>query len=361
MLRPLLASLTLLLTQADPTIPLGQPVRLDHPFTSITGARPLSDGRILLTDRRERQFLIVDHRLQNVTNIGREGRGPGEFLAPADLLALPGDSTAMVDPGLMRLTTYDGVRLPAATRSMFERGLTLFWPTGADDASWYYHDPDVNRVVNGAVHVMRSARRGGAASLVASLSVPPQLQPGRAREGWGAAKTGYFVRDAYAVAADGWVGIVRWSPYHIEWVAPDGRRVSGPPRRVPQIPVTEADKVAWADAQARMVGMLTDDRGGRGRVPVARPDISRVEFPATFPPFHEDGVIAAASGELWVRRFIPDRLGRSEYDVFGRDGRLRGVVRLNGRHRVLAVTTQFVWLAARDSDDTEWLERRPLP
>ena len=39
--------------------------------------------------------------------LGRSGRGPGEYLRPLDVLAIPGDSLAVVDPGNRRLTIVD--------------------------------------------------------------------------------------------------------------------------------------------------------------------------------------------------------------------------------------------------------------
>jgi hypothetical protein len=73
---------------------------LEGDFTRIGSVRELDDGRVLLADRPHeghRRILVGDFAAQSIEQVGRNGRGPGEYDYVGDLVPLPGDSTVMVD------------------------------------------------------------------------------------------------------------------------------------------------------------------------------------------------------------------------------------------------------------------------
>src|SRR5512141_3017376 len=66
--------------QAVPAVRLGTAtVRLEAEFTSISSVRELHDGRVILSDPRDRGLVLVDFRTGRVEPIGRKGQGPGEY------------------------------------------------------------------------------------------------------------------------------------------------------------------------------------------------------------------------------------------------------------------------------------------
>src|SRR5688500_1941086 len=76
-----------------------------EPFSCISGFRELSDGRVIVSDAREKTLQLIDLRTGATKKIGREGQGPGEWSTPMALLALPGDTTLLNDPQNNRFLT----------------------------------------------------------------------------------------------------------------------------------------------------------------------------------------------------------------------------------------------------------------
>ncbi len=84
-------------------IALGRPdAQLKEPFTQIASVRELKDGRVLLTDPRERIVQLIDFKSGTATKVGREGSGPGEYVLPQRIVALPADTSAIYDPSNVR-------------------------------------------------------------------------------------------------------------------------------------------------------------------------------------------------------------------------------------------------------------------
>src|SRR5687767_13658503 len=64
-------------------------VEYAEPFSCISGLRELSDGRIIVSDVREKTVQLIDLKKGTATKIGREGQGPGEWSTPQGLFAVP--------------------------------------------------------------------------------------------------------------------------------------------------------------------------------------------------------------------------------------------------------------------------------
>ena len=81
-----------------------------EPFTQIAAVRELKDGRVLVADPREKIVLLIDFKTGRAIKIGREGSGPGEYVLPQRIIALPGDTSAIYDPSNQRylIITPDG-------------------------------------------------------------------------------------------------------------------------------------------------------------------------------------------------------------------------------------------------------------
>ena len=67
----------------------------------------LSDGRVVIADRRGAALVFFDQRGAFLTRVGREGGGPGEFGALSDIARWRGDSIIAVDLGHRRYSVFD--------------------------------------------------------------------------------------------------------------------------------------------------------------------------------------------------------------------------------------------------------------
>src|SRR5512134_3432026 len=87
-----------LAAQTVPTTTLAKPdATFAEPFSSVAGLRELRNGRVIVADRLERTVSSIDLATGDITPIGREGQGPGEYGMPGPLFPFGGDSTLMVD------------------------------------------------------------------------------------------------------------------------------------------------------------------------------------------------------------------------------------------------------------------------
>ncbi len=79
---------------------------VDEDFFGVTAIQPLADGRLAVGVSGSRSVLIYDAAGERVSELGREGDGPGEFRGVRSLVQLPGDSLGVYDSQLRRLTVF---------------------------------------------------------------------------------------------------------------------------------------------------------------------------------------------------------------------------------------------------------------
>jgi hypothetical protein len=167
--------------------------------------------------------------------------------------------------------------------------------------------------------------------------------------------------DAWSVAPDGRLGVARVITNQVEWWMADGRKLSGPEIPYTPIKVTESDKKLWRDEMARRGGTSMRVENGRTtvapapRAPAGGDD--SFEWPATKPPFPGNAVRITPEGELWLLRTKPASDPLPSYDVFDAQGKLIRRVTLPKDTRLVAFGKGTVYLARRDADDLEYLQR----
>jgi hypothetical protein len=350
--------------------------RLDahpEPFSRVRGLRELGTGVVLVTDWIEERLVAVDLAAGTQTAIGRVGGGPQEYRLPAQLLAVPGDSTLLVDVGNDRLAVIgpdlaihrtfpartDARRYPVTPRAVGSDGRIFFaippWflregaPPGdsVDVAAWDPRSDDVDVIGRLKGHEPPSWQREGR----------PRLTPG-------IPMVGYAPQDAWAVAADGRVALVRAGDYHVEWRATNGQVLRGPSYAYERLPVTDADKRAFVAAflqSSPMSGRGPD--GGMGHTPGEFQTAERVaqairtnEFAERHPYFRPGGAWVAPDGALWVERSVPAGAALV-LDVFDDGGRMVRQVILPAGRRLVGVGREVLYAVAADPDGLETLER----
>ncbi len=84
-------------------------------------------------------------------------------------------------------------------------------------------------------------------------------------------------------------------------------------------------------------------------------------FPNELPPFDADAVRRSPGGDIWATLSAPAGATGFAVDVLREDGTRRGVIRLPLGRRLVALTSDGVFLARVDEDGLEWLERYAYP
>jgi hypothetical protein len=78
-----------------------------YEFGSVTGVVWEDDGRILVLDRSRRRISLFGPEGEYIVSSGREGEGPGEYRSPSAVWEISGDSLAVYDPPLGRVSVLD--------------------------------------------------------------------------------------------------------------------------------------------------------------------------------------------------------------------------------------------------------------
>jgi hypothetical protein len=367
----LAATATAAAAQTPRPVPLGKPdATFPEPRSSVVGFQALSDGRVLVADNIEQAVSLLDFRTGQATPVGRPGDGPGEFGMPGALFGAAGDTTFMMDMGNRRLLaiTPDG-RISSSTVSLFHRSGWPIFPRGVDAKGRVYFDlggiamPGLNEIVtSGRAPLIRWDRAADRMDTVAYVQFPPEKPagPGQVRVSLGGGGP-YRPRDDWSVMPDGRVGIARTTAYHVEWYGA-GAPVTGPQVSYEPVEIGSAEKNAWADQMAARGLAIEVVNGQRRTTRLPRPDIDKQQWPEVMPPFTGTrAVLAAATGELWVRRAQSADSRTPTYDVFDAAGRLIRQVSLDGDRAILGFGPGAVYVARTDEDDLQWIERYRMP
>lgn len=351
-------------------------------FATLSGVRTLPDGRLLVADALGQALTVVDLTAGTADTIGRVGGGPNEYRQPDGVFPLPGGKTLLVDLGNGRLTVLEpdlsfgestpivqGEPRPGAGPG---GGMTLVLPRAVDDRGRVYFQAAMGGLgpggqPNDSGPVLRWTREDNTIDTVGMV-----LLSGRTTASRGGSNNRNVMvlpiplspQDAWGVAPDGRLAFARADPYSFEWIDPDGSRVRGDQVGFRAVPVRQADKEEYVELLASSglqvsvqvqngVRSMGFSRGGGGR---GAPSTDGYEWPDTKPAFTGNIVWVTPEGRAWVRR--SSSAGEPiPFDVFGADGQIRERVILPSGRRILGFDDGFVYVAARDDLDLQWLER----
>ena len=366
------SSTPIVLQGVVPTLRLRGPVEeLPEGFESVMSIRELRNGRVLVTTGRDGTPMLVSFRDRSVTAVSRTGDGPGEFRTPTQLIGIGGDSTLVVDRNkwilivddraVRTLMVWTALHSGATFRGGDNRGRVLeMRPSkfGQDARTVVYQVP-----VNAESTVVLVHERGivgaspgiVATDTVARLRGPFRGVRNHSRPMEGLQKPVTFqlrqplaTGDQALLFADGWIALVHASPYRVEWRRPDGTSQLGEPIPRQLAPVDDLQKRAaiakeWAP-----------------NAPAFGPS-DYPPWPSVLPPFLDDPVLALPDGGIAIRQAADARRPGNFYDLIDRRGALTGELVLPIQERVVGFGGMSVYVVRRDSDDVEWLQRRPWP
>jgi hypothetical protein len=174
---------------------------------------------------------------------------------------------------------------------------------------------------------------------------------------------GLVFADAWAVFPGGRVAIVRGSSYSVEFIGADGKHSA--PVRIPyeKIRVTDADRKAEMDEAKRM--MAEQSKAVQKMLPAGVTMefelLPPASWPAEYPPIAALGMLSAPDGRLWVKRAIPTRVGREQWDVIDPAGKLVARWQLPKKVSIVAVGQGVVYTVRTDEDDLRYIQRVNLP
>lgn len=347
-----------------------------EPFTQIASIRELRDGRVLVVDRRDRLVLLLDLRRGTAQRVGREGTGPGEYMQPGRLFALPSDTTAIYDGPSRRFVLVgpdgkagDAFRVELATGAGQRRGGV---PKSSDARGRIFTEG--SHYVVGELRaadstaVARFDRAAPKGDTLAWVHLDKETIQIRSLPGGGSSVTNgvraFASRDDWVALADGGVAVVRVADYHVDWYSPSGERTAGPTVKADVIPVSDADKAhAKKELLAAMRASMPRNGGSAGAAPPPTDPVGLPEltFPELKPPFEIGHVFARPNGEVWVLRSRRANDPVAIYDVFTRTGGMIGRVSFPPRTRLVGFGNATVYAARLDEDDLQYLERWSLP
>lgn len=356
-------------------------VELAEPFSQIAGLRELSDGRVIVSDTRDKTLQLIDFRGGPVRKIGREGSGPGEWLLLSRLLALPGDTTLMPDARNNRFlviapdgtpvrtitpegpaTNVGGMRISAGggvlAASFADARGRLYYT----DATFSFSGGGPPPALPDSLPIIRHDIRTQARDTIAFVKRPPSGRPSTVSVGNATASTSaplpFTTGDAWTVLPDGRVSIVRAADYRVEIVTARDARTVGPRVSYTPVAVTAADRKAFLDNQKATAGQRRITVNGV--TSAAPPPPEPTEWPATMPPFLAGAAVASPAGETWVLRARSATDPVPTYDVFNGEGRQIARVVLPAKTRVVGFGAKSVYLVRTDSDDLQYLQRYTL-
>ncbi|HEV8364234.1 MAG TPA: hypothetical protein VGQ52_12005 [Gemmatimonadaceae bacterium] len=364
---------------------LPKPVReIDDPFSLVGGAIEIRGGQLLMTDGAEQQLFIVDFAKGTRTVLGRQGSGPGEYRAPAGLFRLQGDTIWVLDAAQMRIAAFSPDLKPGTAFPFLlfdqQSSMALSGPYFADSRGRVYGSAMPIKAAQsgsgaklqipdtiGVVRVDARDKDKGSRTEITRVRVRSTGTPEMQRSGntlkYTMAFPGLVASDVWTVFPDGRVAIVRGGPYTVEFIAADGKKST--PFGVPyeRFKVTDDDKKAELEAAKREMG--DQQKAVQKMIPanfsmtfeLTAPD----KWPNEYPAVAGFASIPAGDGKLWVKRAIPVRRGREQWDVIDRSGKLVARWQLPPKVTVVAAGDGVVYTVRTDEDDLRYIQKVPLP
>jgi hypothetical protein len=360
-------------------------------FFRVSALAVTPDGGVLVGDGSGtiRHF---DSAGAFVRRFGRRGAGPGEFQRPS-AIHIYGDTTAVVDVGLFRITEFDAGGAVLGTIPLRQER-TIVFPTARANGGWL-----VQRVTPGWNLEIGKARRDTARVLFADLTqlAPPdagnddgaetpgfrpvvEYETGRTfgihyemngRSGMTANSPLWEPSPSHAVDGAGNIYVAHGAPYRIDVFDADGVRWRSITRDHTPVPAAgDLNDRYWDKVNTYLD--TTSNRHGEWSITVAA-ERGRADLPVneTLPALGR--LIVSDEGVLWANRpdLAPDPLllewsreGTRQdtfWDVFDHEGRFLMTARLPAAFRPMSAAQRSMYGVLRDDMDVEHIARFTLP
>jgi hypothetical protein len=343
---------------------LGRPDSVDSlAFATVSAARELRNGRVLVLDINRRTVRLVDFAKRTAIRVGLGVSASRDVSLPSALLGLPGDTTALVVfPTARELVliaptgqVVGTLHLPDSLASQGRLRLALTDSVGRFYAFAFEAVNTSGGPRGGAVvRWTRNPWRNERAALVSSVLMTTSGQAPMSRT-----IVPFAVTEQWTVLVDGRVAIVSPRPYRVTILDSSGGK-EGPEIHTKPVELNESHRILWREHLGRPVPAVSHRNGGPvvaglSQLPFEEPRI----WPTTLLPFMIGAVFSGADGRIWVQRTTSNAELRVA-DVFDYSGRLINRVALPIGERIVAVGHTHVFTARR-VDDGERLLRYRIP
>lgn len=370
------------LTAQEP-VTLGEAeVVYEESFSVVSTVRELPDGRVLVADALGQVLVRLDLDAGAADTLGRVGEGPAEYRQPDAVWALPGGKTLLVDLGNGRLTELSpelefGDTRPYAIGDIGPgRELVLAIPQAVDDRGRLYFRSfgrmGGGEMASDSAYILRLDLETEVVDSVGRVKLPgttTRTTGSGNNQNTSVSPIPLSAADAWGVAGDGRVVIVRTGDYHVDWIGTDGDVVRGPAVAYQAVRIGRGKQEEWAHTRSETGGGLgisleivnnamtmTASRGGASN----DDDLDQYDWPDVAPAFYGRPVPVDPAGRAWVRRHL-DAGEAPQYDVFDGAGERSVVVQLPPERRVVGFGDGKVYVVRMDEYGLQYLERYALP
>jgi hypothetical protein len=291
--------------------------RMDGPgpdaFGSVAALQVDPGGRLWILDGQAQEIQVFEIDGRHVRTVGRPGRGPGEFVQAVHIDVGPEGDLWVMDPQNNRLSVFDTAGVYVDGRTAVGGFLLFPWPGGFDRTGHYYA-PAPRFDGQLSIVLVRYDASFSPVDTVTTPSDPVQRSAFTLGGDGGGLTAGvpFQGRLVWRVSRDGTLWALVTDQYRMFELTTAGDTLRSITRRADPVPVTEADR---DEARADLQWFIR--QGGRvdwSELPEAKP------LAEWF--FHDD------EGRAWVALADLDGGVGSRFDVFDRDGRFLGTVRL---------------------------------
>ncbi|HYR07429.1 MAG TPA: 6-bladed beta-propeller [Longimicrobium sp.] len=347
-------------------------------FGIVAGVAFDANDNLYVLDRQSAHVLVYDRTGRFVRQIGKQGQGPGELMAPLQL-TVGGDGTVIVsDLGRRGYSLFrpDGTFLRNVTVENWMPGLAggigwhprggvvatyrqppgqgsgtrtenvtplLFQPLAGGEPTRLYNIPSAIRV---------EQQSSGPGEMQVRVSPPPMFSPST----------------LFGVLPNGQMALSFTSGYTVRILDANGETVRYLQRPVRTRQTTEADRQRARENQRELMasgrGAIRVQIGGGGtaRPEPSRQDIERrlgeMEFADTIPALR--GLRVAPSGKLWVERTGPVVGESGPIDLVTPEGQYLGTITGSALPDAISRSGLAAYIE-RDDDDVERVVVRRLP
>jgi len=351
-----------------------------EPFSVVSTVRELPGGRVLVADPLGQVVVRLDLDAGTADTIGGVGEGPTEYRQPDAVWPLPGGRTLLVDLGNGRLTELSpdlefGETRPYSLGDISMGQIVMAIPQAIDGQGRLYFRGlgGMGGMRSDSAKVLRLDLETGVIDTAATFKRPETIVetsggPGERNER--ISQVPLSPADAWGVAPDGRVVVVRTGDYHVDWVNADGSVTIGEPVPYEPIGLGRAEREEWARERMETGGALSISvevengsmsmQASRGGSTDDDDNLDDRPWPEVKPAFYDRPVPVDGLGRAWVRRHR-DAGEVPGYDVFGSDGELAMSVDLRMNRRVVSFGDGVLYAVHMDDFGLQTLERYALP
>jgi hypothetical protein len=337
-------------------------------FERIVAVRELRDGSLLVADKGQERLLSLTSFEHAAVNIGRIGSGPNEYRAVGGLWALGGDSSLFVDGYSGRWLILNGARIVGQVSESRPAYLLLRARSLGASASGEVvgarptrHARGVPRTFDTAdsLAILRVSVTSDRVDTIASIAGHGGRGftriPARDRlPEWLILYNPASTAEQALLFPDGWLAIVRRSPYRVDWRRADGTWLEGSALPEPKRPLTPDEQCAAISRLLPVTRLRCDPTIFPGWPADVSPVRSRLAN-------MEPTVLALPMGRIAIARTPALNDARAAYDVVDRRSTRVGTIVLGIGEVLVGSSQRHAYVTHTDEDGLQSLRRYDWP